>query len=203
VHVQFACVWPTSTRLRPDSPGRCGHGLLKKYLGQSVDLTVAKTDKYGRYLAEIRAADGTYINQASWIRSWLCPTKASDETPIHLRPRSAGLPVTSPMATTARRLRRHRTRPATGHPFCSKVKNQKTIGSCTAHGGTSTIEYVRRKSGLKTNPLSRLMYYYGERSYEHTPRQDSGAQVRDGIKFAVKVACARKRLWPYIISKFS
>jgi C1A family cysteine protease len=89
-----------------------------------------------------------------------------------------------------------------GNPFCSKVKNQKTIGSCTAHGGTSTIEYVRRKSGLKTNPLSRLMYYYGERSYEHTTAQDSGAQVRDGIKFAVKVGVCEETLWPYIISKF-
>jgi endonuclease YncB( thermonuclease family) len=44
--------------------GAAATAFLKKYLGQSVDLTVAKTDKYGRYLAEIRAADGTYINQA-------------------------------------------------------------------------------------------------------------------------------------------
>jgi C1A family cysteine protease len=50
--------------------------------------------------------------------------------------------------------------------------------------------------------MSRLFIYYNERSLEGTVKQDSGAQLRDGIKTLATNGVCPETDWPYIISKF-
>ena len=50
---------------------------------------------------------------------------------------------------------------------------------------------------------SRLFLYYGERLIEGTTAQDSGAQLRDGIKVVHKLGVCDEELWPYEIDKFA
>lgn len=88
-------------------------------------------------------------------------------------------------------------------PFLSPVKDQGHLGSCTANAGTSIVEFARRKAGLDAEPLSRLMYYYGERTFESSIDVDQGAQIRDGIKFMAKTGCCVEAMWPYNISHFA
>jgi C1A family cysteine protease len=84
------------------------------------------------------------------------------------------------------------------------VYDQKTLGSCSANsiGGGHHFEQI------KQNPLdvfipSRLFIYYGEREIENTVFQDSGAEIRDGIKFIVKKGVCPESMWEYDISKFT
>lgn len=86
--------------------------------------------------------------------------------------------------------------------FCPPVMNQGQLGSCTAHGITGALRFLLIKAGKKDMPLARLQLYYDERSVEGTIREDSGAEIRDGIKCAAKLGVAHEGLWPYKISKF-
>jgi C1A family cysteine protease len=47
-----------------------------------------------------------------------------------------------------------------------------------------------------------LFIYYNERVIEGTVGEDSGAQIRDGIKSVAKQGAPHERLWPYKIAKF-
>ena len=80
----------------------------------------------------------------------------------------------------------------------SPVKDQGQLGSCTANAGAAIAEFSQRQRGLPGAPLSRLMYYWLERSYEHTTQSDSGAQIRDGIKALASVGVCSEDLLPYI-----
>jgi C1A family cysteine protease len=50
---------------------------------------------------------------------------------------------------------------------------------------------------------SRLFIYYNERAMEGTVNEDSGAQIRDGIKSVAKQGDCPEDLWPYDITKFA
>ena len=50
---------------------------------------------------------------------------------------------------------------------------------------------------------SRLFIYYGEREIEGTIGQDSGAQIRDGIKVVAKLGAPPEKDWLYEIAKFT
>ena len=65
---------------------------------------------------------------------------------------------------------------------CPPVYDQGQLGSCTANGIAGAVEFDQRKQGVKEFTPSRLFIYYNERVIEGTISQDSGAQVRDGIK---------------------
>lgn len=82
------------------------------------------------------------------------------------------------------------------------VKDQMSVGACTANAGATCIEAEHIKNGAECYPVSRLFYYYQERKLEHTVRQDSGAQIRDGVKQAANVGYCREDLWPYKVTKF-
>ena len=50
---------------------------------------------------------------------------------------------------------------------------------------------------------SRLFIYYNERVMEGTVNEDSGAQIRDGIKSVAQQGDCPETLWPYDITKFA
>lgn len=91
------------------------------------------------------------------------------------------------------------------------VFNQLDIGSCTSQGVGAGVDYlqmldIRDKLVGKPEefdpkvytPVSRLFIYAVERMIEGTPlSEDSGAQIRDGIKAVRSYGVCRETLWPY------
>ncbi len=86
---------------------------------------------------------------------------------------------------------------------CPRVYNQGQIGSCTANGIAAAIEFDLGKQRKKMFTPSRLFIYYNERAIEKNISQDSGAQVRDGIKTVAAVGAPPETDWPYDTSKFA
>lgn len=86
---------------------------------------------------------------------------------------------------------------------CPPVYDQGQLGSCTANGIGGAIEFDQRKQGSKEFVPSRLFIYYNERVIENTVTQDSGAQVRDGIKSVATLGAPPETDWPYDIQKFA
>jgi C1A family cysteine protease len=88
-------------------------------------------------------------------------------------------------------------------PACPPVYNQGQLGSCTANGIAGAIEFDQGKIGNSEFTPSRLFIYYNERVIEGTVNQDSGAQVRDGIKSVVTLGAPPETDWPYVIANFA
>jgi C1A family cysteine protease len=85
---------------------------------------------------------------------------------------------------------------------CPPVMDQGQLGSCTAHGITSALRYLLLANGKPDVPLARLQLYYDERVVEGGVNDDTGAEIRDGIKCAAKIGVAHEDLWPYDIALF-
>jgi C1A family cysteine protease len=94
-------------------------------------------------------------------------------------------------------------------PVCSlrsempPVYNQLELGACTGNGVAAVLEHVESKQGQGSVTPSRLFIYYGERGIEGTVNEDSGAQIRDGIKVVASEGAPPETDWPYEISKFA
>jgi C1A family cysteine protease len=90
-------------------------------------------------------------------------------------------------------------------PFMPPIWDQRQLGSCTAHGIGRLFEYAQRQAGIADFSPSRLFLYYNERVLEGTISEDSGAQIRDGIKTLnhFNYGICEEALWPYDISKFT
>ena len=88
-------------------------------------------------------------------------------------------------------------------PQCPPVYDQGQLGSCTANGIAGAIEFDQRKQGNKEFVPSRLFIYYNERVIEGTVSQDSGAQIRDGVKVVAKLGAPPETDWPYNIAQFA
>lgn len=92
-------------------------------------------------------------------------------------------------------------------PYCSKIEDQETLGSCTGNAIVGALEYLENKveKDISGNviDLSRLFVYYNERWIENTIFEDSGAMIRDGIKSLAKWGVCTESLWPYNIDKFT
>lgn len=86
---------------------------------------------------------------------------------------------------------------------CPAVYDQGQLGSCTANGIGAAIEFDQRKQGRKEFVPSRLFIYYNERVIEGHVNEDSGAQIRDGIKAVAKLGAPPETMWPYDIAKFT
>jgi len=86
---------------------------------------------------------------------------------------------------------------------CPSIYDQGQLGSCTANGIAAAIEFDQRKQGTPEFMPSRLFIYYNERVIEGTVSQDSGAQIRDGIKSVVKLGAPPETDWPYDIKEFA
>ena len=88
-------------------------------------------------------------------------------------------------------------------PECPPIYDQGQLGSCTGNGIAGAIEFDQRKLGKKAFVPSRLFIYYNERVMEGTVNQDSGAQIRDGIKSVATIGAPPETDWPYNIKKFT
>src|ERR1700722_11002239 len=86
---------------------------------------------------------------------------------------------------------------------CPPVYDQGQLGSCTGNGVAAAVEFDQRKQGKKEFTPSRLFIYYNERAIEGTVSQDSGAQVRDGIKSVATLGAPPETDWPYNIKVFA
>jgi len=83
------------------------------------------------------------------------------------------------------------------------VYDQGQLGSCTANAIGAAIEFDQQKQGTAAFVPSRLFIYYNERVIERTVAQDSGAQIRDGMKAVATLGAPRETEWPYNIKKFA
>jgi C1A family cysteine protease len=88
-------------------------------------------------------------------------------------------------------------------PGCSKVEDQKELGSCTANALAGALEFLMKKNKVKFADMSRLFIYYNERVIEHSVKTDSGAMIRDGIKTLAKQGACKEKSWLYDIAKFA
>jgi C1A family cysteine protease len=82
------------------------------------------------------------------------------------------------------------------------IYDQGQLGSCTANGIARLVEFDFMKQKLPIIMPSRLFIYYNERAMEGTISQDSGANIRDGIKTINTLGVCDERLWAYNIAKF-
>lgn len=78
------------------------------------------------------------------------------------------------------------------------VYDQGNLGSCTANALGGAYEYLLKN---KFTP-SRLFIYYNERKYINTVKEDSGADLSDGIKSLKEYGVCDEQAWPYDIKKF-
>ena len=84
------------------------------------------------------------------------------------------------------------------------VYDQGQLGSCTANSIGAILEFneLKQAEADATTP-SRLFIYYNERAMEGTVKQDSGAEIRDGIKSVAQLGAPPETDWPYVITKFA
>jgi C1A family cysteine protease len=84
------------------------------------------------------------------------------------------------------------------------VYDQGQLGSCTANSIGAILEFneLKQAEADATTP-SRLFIYYNERAMEGTVDQDSGAEIRDGIKSVAQLGAPPETDWPYEIDEFA
>jgi C1A family cysteine protease len=84
------------------------------------------------------------------------------------------------------------------------VYDQGQLGSCTANSIGAILEFneLKQDESDAATP-SRLFIYYNERAMEGTIPQDSGAEIRDGIKSVAQLGAPPETAWPYVITKFA
>lgn len=80
---------------------------------------------------------------------------------------------------------------------CPAVYDQGRIGSCTANAIGAAFEFDLLKQGLTDFVPSRLFIYYNERLKEGQAPNDSGAQIRDGVKSVAKQGVCTEVDWSY------
>lgn len=89
-------------------------------------------------------------------------------------------------------------------PQMPPIWNQGHLGSCTGHGIARLLVYEALGQGEQLPGLSndnagfsRLFIYYNERAIEGTISQDTGGQIRDGIKVVAVLGAPPETDWPY------
>lgn len=85
------------------------------------------------------------------------------------------------------------------------IWDQSQLGSCVPHGTGSVAVAERMKQGEAnaSQTPSRLFIYYNGRVIEGTVDEDSGLEVRDGIKAIAKQGAPPETDWPYDIDRFT
>ena len=89
-----------------------------------------------------------------------------------------------------------------------EIFNQGSLGSCTGNA----ISFMMGFNALNNNtvtpfastlPFSRLFIYYNERVIEDSVNQDSGAQIRDGLKTVANQGVCIETYYPYDVDRFT
>jgi len=84
------------------------------------------------------------------------------------------------------------------------VYDQGQLGSCTANAIAAAYDFAHASQGIGFITPSRLFIYSNERIMEGTDlTDDSGAQIRDGVKCVSTMGVCPEAEWPYIESQFS
>lgn len=85
----------------------------------------------------------------------------------------------------------------------TEIKNQGSLGACTAFAGCSQLEYyVKKKTGADVN-LSELFLYLETRRNLGWEKRDTGAYLRTVMKTMASIGTCLEKEWPYNIAKFS
>ncbi len=87
--------------------------------------------------------------------------------------------------------------------FCTQIENQGDLGSCTANAIGSAMEFLEKRVLGKSVDFSRLFIYYNERKKEGNIDEDSGAQIRTGMKVIAQYGACLEKTWPYDIDQFA
>ena len=84
-------------------------------------------------------------------------------------------------------------------PLMPIIWDQGQLGSCTANAVAAALQYNEGHNlGKRARRPSRLDIYYGERSIEGDLGQgDTGAEGRDGFKFAAQTGYLLETVWQY------
>lgn len=89
------------------------------------------------------------------------------------------------------------------HDKCSPIVDQGELGSCTANAIASGLKEYLLNNKAAWIALSRLFLYWEERRLEGTVNEDSGAEIRDGMKVLNQIGVCPETDWPYDISTFA
>jgi C1A family cysteine protease len=88
-------------------------------------------------------------------------------------------------------------------PQMPPVYDQGLLGSCTANAIGGAFEFELLKQKEEDFMPSRLFIYYNERVIERSVEEDSGAQLRDGMKTLANQGVCPEPMWPYVLSQFA
>lgn len=89
--------------------------------------------------------------------------------------------------------------------YATPIRDQSSLGSCTANAGCSAAGFLYHRETNKPDPLfSRLDLYAMTRELEGTPlSEDSGCQVRDVFKAMSRWGVCFESTWPYVEARFT
>ncbi len=82
-------------------------------------------------------------------------------------------------------------------PWCTRIEDQKTLGSCSANAVVGALEYHRKKANLDPSDLSRLFVYYNTRRLRGDIQNDTGATLAEAMAATLAYGAPRADLWPY------
>jgi hypothetical protein len=89
--------------------------------------------------------------------------------------------------------------------FPEEPYDQGQLGSCVSNGTAAALDFARKRQGLA--PLerpSRLFIYWNGREDNGYPiSEDTGLQVRDGLKIVGTYGAPPETDWPYVVTKFT
>jgi hypothetical protein len=89
--------------------------------------------------------------------------------------------------------------------FPEEPYDQGQLGSCVSNGTAAALDFARKRQGLA--PLERpsrlFIYYCGREDNGYPISEDTGLQVRDGLKVVGSHGAPPEDDWPYVVAKFT
>lgn len=88
--------------------------------------------------------------------------------------------------------------------LCSPVRDQGELGACTGFAlATGLREFLQIKNTSSHTVVSPMYVYYKERLLMGTINQDSGSDLRTGMKVLNKLGVCTEKCYPYDIKNFA